>query len=314
MASLNITIWDNESGAEVQNDTSLPKQRVHAEPVFVPQYVIIGLAAFGLPGNLFVIAVYVRNMTTSTKVYMFALAVADTTICVGGILFSSSRYGMTLQFILLLLGDFALNFSVHLLVFVSIERLRAVCRPHQFNLSAIRAKVALSIIAVITFCGATLVAVGDLWNYWQIHTVIPMIILVVCVTVMIVCYVLIAAKLLHDVRYARKNVGVMNSTQTNATASSTVTISTAGMTTAKTAKTYKGVAMLFIVTFVFIACWGPRWLSYAGVPVANLLQKMFVINSIVNPFIYCAASPVFRKDATQFCRKTLSKLKTCTDL
>ena len=314
MASLNITIWSNESGAEVQNNSSQLKFRttVQAENVFVPEYVSIVLAALGLPGNLFVIAVYVRNMTSSTRVYMFALAVADTIICLGGILLGNARYGMTLQFILTLFGDFGLNFEVHLLAFVSTERLMAVCRPHQFNRSATRAKVILSIIAVVTFCGATLMAVGDMWNYWQIHTVIPMIILVVCVTVMIVCYVLIAAKLLHAARCSRNSVGVVNSTQTNTTATSTATTNnTAGITTAKIAKTYKGVSLLFIITFVFIACWAPRWLYYAGVPVPNVLHETFVINSIVNPVIYCAASPVFRKDAAQFCRKTLSKLKTC---
>ena len=50
---------------------------------------------------------------------------------------------------------------------VQIERLMTVCRPHQFNLSATRAKVALSIIAVVAFCGATMMVVGSpiMWNY-----------------------------------------------------------------------------------------------------------------------------------------------------
>ena len=40
------------------------------------------LCALGLPGNVLVFAVYVRKMTTSTRVYMFALAVADLVVCV----------------------------------------------------------------------------------------------------------------------------------------------------------------------------------------------------------------------------------------
>ena len=119
------------------------------------------------------IAVYVRNMTTSTKVYMFALAVADTTICALAIMFHSARYAKTTTFFLLLFGYFGTNLSVHLLAFVSIERLVAVCRPHQFNLSAARAKVALSIIAIVTFCGATLVVVGKMWNYVPLYIIFP---------------------------------------------------------------------------------------------------------------------------------------------
>ena len=126
MASLNITIWGNESDAEFQNDSSQPKQNVNPENVFTPEYIIVVLAALGLPGNLFVIAVYVRNMTSSTKVYMFALAVADTIACVAGILVHSAPYANTTTFFLLLFRYFATNFSVHLLAFVSIERLMLV--------------------------------------------------------------------------------------------------------------------------------------------------------------------------------------------
>ena len=309
MASLNITIWGNERGPEVQNDSSQPKQNVNPENLFTPEYIIVVLAALGLPGNLFVVAVCVRNMTSSTEVYMFALAVADTIACVAGILFHSAQYANTTTFFLLLFRYFATNFCVHLLAFVSIERLMAVCRPHQFNLSATRAKFALSIIAVVTFCSATLVVVGKMWNFMPLYKIIPVTIIVSCVMVMIVCYMLIAVKLLHDVKSSCRNIGVVNSSKGNATGTSADPANTVGMTRAKTARTYKGVSLLFIVTVVFIACWMPLELSFCGMPVPNELKDMFVIHSVVNPFIYCAASPMFRKDATQFCRKTLSKLR-----
>jgi len=44
----------------------------------------IVICNLGLPGNLLVIAVYIVNMKTSTRVYMFALAIADLAVCVGG--------------------------------------------------------------------------------------------------------------------------------------------------------------------------------------------------------------------------------------
>ena len=48
----------------------------------------------------------------------------------------------------------------------------AVCRRHQFNLSATQAKVALSIVAVVAFCGATLVVVGKMWNFMPLYKII----------------------------------------------------------------------------------------------------------------------------------------------
>ena len=266
MVTLNTAIWGNGSGAQVQNDSSQLTPDFAREYAFDPQYIFTGLAALGLPGNLFVIAVYVRNMTSSTKVYMFALVVADTAACVAWIMFHSAQYANTTTFFLNLFGYFGTNFSVHLLAFVAIERLMSVCRPHQFNLSATRAKVALSIIAVVTFCGATMIVVGIMWNYVPLYKIFPVSIIVSCVMVMIVCYILIAAKLLHDARHSRKNVGVISSTQTNTTGTSTDPANTIGMTTAKTARTYKGVSLLFIVTAVFIACWMPLVVFFAVCP------------------------------------------------
>ena len=47
---------------------------------------LLVMCSLGLPGNLLVIAVYIRNMKTSTRVYMFALAIADSAVCVCGVL------------------------------------------------------------------------------------------------------------------------------------------------------------------------------------------------------------------------------------
>ena len=98
MVTLNTAIWGNGSGAQVQNDSSQLTHYVAREYALDPQYIFTGLAALGLPGNLFVIAVYVRNITSSTKVYMFALAVSDTAACVAWIIFHSDQYAKTTTF------------------------------------------------------------------------------------------------------------------------------------------------------------------------------------------------------------------------
>ena len=69
--------------------------------------------------------------------------------------------------------------------------------------------------------------------------------------VMIVCYILIAVKLLHDVKSSRKNIGIINSSQGDAPGTSTDPANTVGMTVTKTARIYKGVSLLFIVIAVF---------------------------------------------------------------
>ena len=43
----------------------------------------------GMPGNVFVIGAYACNMTTSTRVYIFALAVADLVVCICGIVLTT---------------------------------------------------------------------------------------------------------------------------------------------------------------------------------------------------------------------------------
>ena len=86
MATLNISSWSNDSGLHVMNESAQLAEDVATKTIFAPSYFMnIALIALSLPGNMFVIAVYIRNMTTSTKVYMFALAVADLTTCIGGL-------------------------------------------------------------------------------------------------------------------------------------------------------------------------------------------------------------------------------------
>ena len=98
------------------------------------------LYSLGLPDNLLVIAVYVRHMTSSLIIYLFALAIANSVICV--VIFNK------------LASLYALNVVVFvamfLLVFLPIERLTAILRPHSFNTNPRRAWRALHIIAAAT--------------------------------------------------------------------------------------------------------------------------------------------------------------------
>ena len=76
-------------------------------------------------------------------------------------------------------------------------------------------------------------------------------------------------------------------------------------------KTYKNVVLLFIVTIVFLASWMPQWMHTVGFSVPEELRRIFILNSVVNPFIYGVASAIFREDVRQFCRQTRVKLLAC---
>ena len=314
MASVNISDWNNDNITQATNDDAQLAEDAASKYVFHSRFLSVALASLALPGNMFVIAVYIRDMTTSTKVYMFALAVADLTTCTAGLvfeiyLFQFAANSATRMFVLFSI-DFAINFSVHLLAFVSIERLLAAYWPHLFSMSVRRAKIALSVISVETIFVATFQLGARMWNT-RLYGIFSINNLLLCVVVMVVCYTLIAVKLLHDAKVSRQKVAAQSSALRNVAGSSLGATNTTRTTTAKTVKAFKGVPLLFIITVVFIACWLPVWLSYIGVPVPVALRSLLVFNFIANPYIYSAASPMFRKDARQFCGKTFSKLRTC---
>ena len=276
------------------------------------QYNIITvvLGVIGLPGNVFVIAVYIGNMTTSTNVYMFALAVADTAICICAIILKHATNSYLTLNVVLFSIDLAISFSMHLLAFVSIERLVAICWPHKFNMSAVRAKTALCIMAVATFVSGVVLVVARLRSYELISRIVRLLIIVICVMIMTVCYAAIAIRLLTNARVARQKVGVIVMSMSS-TGNSQQLNSAVGTAETKQAKALRGVCLVFIVTVVFIASWLPQWLSYVGVSVSIAMKRIFLLNSIVNPFIYSVASAMFRDDAKQFCSKTISRLTAC---
>ena len=307
----------NDSVVQLTNDSAAQlTTHIARKILFIPSLAIFLLVVLGLPGNLFVMAVYIRQMTTSTKVYMFSLAMADTAVCSCGIVLTSAKIDhMTLNVVLFFI-DFSITFSIYMLAFVSVERLLAVWRPHSFSLSALRAKAALVVIAIAAAASAGILTFARTHRYKDLARVFPMTVTLVCVVVMVVCYTLVAVKLLKNLK-ARKNVGAAGGAPSLAPGPSTVSHSVFGTgapgankVPIKQAKAYKGVSLLFLITVIFIACWLPQWLAYTGVYVSSALRRVFLLNSAVNPFIYSVASAMFRNDVKQFYHMTLGRLIT----
>ena len=289
------------------------------------------ICLLGIPGNLFVIAVYACRMSTSTRMYMFALAIADLEVCTIGVLLTSVKFTKFTLEIITFCMHASIVFSTLLLAFVSIERLMAVRRPHSFSLSPRRAKWALVGIAfVAVFCamGLTIARVN---KYRLLRRAFTLFFTIPSVMVMIGCYTIMAVTVLMNVRAVHRNVGVANMTPvqgpstvptvtlelTKLTSQAEVTshkinpLCDSKTTSVKQAKTYRGVSLLFIISVVFIACWMPQWLSDAGFHIPSGIQRVFILNSVVNQFIYSAVSGMFRDDVRQFCREMRSKTSCC---
>ena len=67
-------------------------------------------------------------------------------------------------------------------------------------------------------------------------------------------------------------------------------------------KTAKGLRVLLVVTVVFIACWSPLCVAVCGLPVPSGLLYLFIVNSVINPFIYSFMSSDFRQDVRRLFR------------
>ena len=362
MESMDISNWTN--GSRFSQNFSNDSFNINKDtPVVNTNYInitLLTLCLLGLPGNFLVIAVYMRNMTSSLKIYMFALVIADSAICVCVVIFVQTRNSIFFD-CAMYASNVAVFFSMFLLVFVAIERLTAILRPHSFNTNPRRAWKALLIIAA-----ATVVFVISLYVMKELQLPITSGFVVgvgiVSVLIIIVCYTVIAASLLARARRARKSVATFNPTASpkqrsshfqkvtpissvenpnsgqNPTASTSRDTSdttrpyqrteqlecpgTASVTTSASviptkqstpaqSTAYKCVSLLFIITVVFIACWVPYWLHRMRVPIVLHLDRLFVINSVVNPFIYGVASAMFREDVRQFYRRTRVKLSAC---
>ena len=158
---------------------------------------------------------------------------------------------------------------------------------------------------------------------------------------MIVCYTAMAITMIKNFKTVRTNVGHQIVTQSvdpepSAALISTLELSrfpratdmmseqhrTSNVTVANSSKTsenqkyvYKGMTLLFTITFVFVACWTPLWLSFPGVYVPKNLRRSFFLNSAINPSIYCVVIKMFHNDIREeYCdaRSKLTLRLECT--
>ncbi|KAK2163838.1 hypothetical protein NP493_1444g02015 [Ridgeia piscesae] len=327
----NNPIWKINSTLpeRVVNDGSDFTRYNASDHVHYPGCVLFSAVVLGLPGNLLVIAVYIANMKTSTRVYMFALAAADTAICICAVVLilahTYTHFVATTVFISIL--STTITFAVLLLVFMSVERLIAVRKPHTFNLNPKRAQLYL---IVFLFCGVlftTLNAFARHMKYEQFYRIAKASFLIASASVMATCYTVIGVTLLKTAVTSRnqitsinmeitsQNCNRSNVTLTCTNVHSDVTQSTSmnvtAKITAKQAKKFKSIFLLFLITVVFVACWLPTWIRTIGVNVSKDVTRVYVVNSIINPFIYGVASAMFREDVRQFYRQTRTKLSAC---
>ena len=276
---------------------------------------------------------------------MFSLAVADTAVCVGAIILSTglARYGTT-RFITLLVLDISINFSMFLLTCVSIERLMAVTRPHTFNMEAQRAKKVLLFLNLPAVACTVINVLVQIPKNRLYKIIFQSTVIGGEVLIMTGCYVVVAIKLFGRRRTSKYQLEVRRRDCTSESSVATVSTNVTEMSVNETdssneapgsrdtsfeldsssasqthhvksekdkrddSKIYKNVTLLFIITVIFIVTWLPQWLKNYGVPVPELARRMFVINSVVNPFIYGVVSAMFREDVRAFYRQTRKKM------
>ena len=355
MEIMNTSTWANDSGF-LQNALNNSFDIAANNPSEKADFLSFGflLSVLGLPGNLLVTAVYFGNLATSTRVYMFALSIADSAVCVCGIFLTIYYTDFVTVMIFLYIFSATITFSMFLLVFVSIERLIAVRRPHTFNVKSQRAKKAIIVLAVASFVFSTVTTITDLKQYKQFTGVIKLSTLFTCVFVMTTCYTLLVLTLLkrhrgskyHNKERSRPSeltsvtITVtpaiesdadppgteLSNISTNMETSSPVPSgpsATLGamrpvsvLPTKKNIKnqdsTYRNVVLLFIISVVFVVCWLPEWIYRIGLYIPEHVTRIFVLNSVVNPFIYSLASAMFREDVRQFFGQTRARLIACS--
>ena len=332
MESTNISHWtiDSELPHQLSNYSADLVNNTETQHVAMPALLMCTL---GLPGNLFVFAVYVVKMTSSTRVYMFALAIADSAVCVSAIVLSVGFTDIVTNFIFIGTVNVFTTFSMFILTFVSIERFIAIRRPHTFSLNPVRAKKSLGYITLATGIFEILIRIIGFTGNRCVVDILYAVVLLTCSTVMVTCYTLIVVSLLQKARASMVKIGAINRTdsspepgvsRTNHATTSTgvntnvhlskttsVAVTDTNKATAAQAKIVRGVLLLFVITVVFLGSWLPAWLSDAGVSnIPSHFYRMFLLNSVVNPYIYSCASPMFREDGRDFFRQVRNWLTT----
>ena len=271
MDQFNTSIWTTSSPFLQSDSSDIAKNNASQTAQYVG-FFLLSAVVLGLPGNALVVVVYVTNMTTSTRVYLFALAVADTAICISGIVLSlmfDVTRSLVAAVISLIILVVAVTFSMVLLVFVSIERLVAVRLPQTFNMNPTRAKKYILVLLFIAVLFATVQGCADYMNYTVFHAFVRTGFLTGSAFIMVTCYTLIGATLLKKVKISSKRIADMNihlSRESNnlafVTVQSDVTQSppVTGVIRiiAKQTQNVKSIALLFIITVVLL-CVACHW-------------------------------------------------------
>ena len=287
---------------------------------------LVYVLALGIPGNFLVCAVYAINMTTSTRVYMFALAVADLAVCICGIILATIRHNFISREVIGYLMFMSVAFSVFILSFVAVERLLAVRCPHTFSLSTSRAKRALWVMAIAAATCAAALTTVRVKDDMSAGRLIYAVVVASNTGIIIICYTLMGVTMLMHASDDQKKVGVARNpslskpstshalsnmaatvnTEANVT-SHTLTSGTAKPTTKVTAA-YRNMSVLLIITIVFLLSWMPMLLHNVGFSFGKIWNRLYLINSFINPFIYSVVSRMFRNDVRMFYRKIRSRL------
>ena len=310
--------------SEMTNNSSLPQKWYDLQIYYDIRTILFSstvnllMCVVGTPGNFLVMTVYARKMTSSVRVYMFALSVADLITCVSVIVLSVAPIDHTVIVLLFYAGDISFAFSAFLLAFIAIERLLAVRRPFAFKCSAGRAKKTLVVITLSSVACAAILELARLLGYSLLRRVSLFVITLPPVSVMILCYVLMGVTMFKRKRAAHTTVSAevvsQSSSASNGVKSLAIsTILTDGTghvppNTVTQINIYKSVSLLFTITAVYILCWMPVWLHYAGLSVPWETYGVFLINAVVNPFIYSVVSAMFRSDVMIVYRQIRVKL------
>ena len=255
---------------------------------------------------------------------MFALAVADTVICVSGVVITLPFYNAAASLFILRM---MVKFSVLILVFVSIERLIAVRNPHAFNVNPTRAKKYITVFLLCVIALTIMDIFARRMKYIKVVAIFKTSVLIASAVIMTTCYTLIGVNLLKKAIASRKKIAritIVPSNQTSNPSNTTLTfvsarddvvqsaqVTAVSHNSTKQANNVKRIFLLFVITVVFVICWMPTWIRNMGVNVSRNVHHVYVVNSVANPFIYGVASAMFREDVRQFYRQTRAKIYSC---
>ena len=308
--------------------------------------------AVGIFANVFVISVQASRLTTSTRVYTFSLACVDAVVYIGSAGAVTVRPWFFLHQSFVYVVTIAITFSIFLLAFVATERCVAVLRPHTFNVSTRRAKIAVMLLVIgSTICAAALVAARTL-HLDTMLLCLRIAILTSTSSVVTGSYFLVAVTLWKRSRGKAKIMTMSERTshgggrvapdmqlsilraQSRAsscvrelvTSSRCVTLVSNGShrasglnehgkikVIAKT-KTPGTLLLVFIVTAVYYICWLPFWLHASGVPMnIHVIRRLCILHPVLNPLVYSFLSSMFRDDVRQSFRQIRLKLSRCWD-